>query len=115
MAASSTVYPAAEFAPDLAMKGVPVAEFNLEATTVTSQLKYARSLHLHVATYIITTFTLSDFTFKENVEKYYLRLLRNMKQSQNFYKPLAKLYPYNYSCYIATINLTFVDVRKRKQ
>ena len=37
---SSVVYPAAGYATMLAMMGVPVAEFNLEPTPVTSALKY---------------------------------------------------------------------------
>ena len=37
---SSVVYPAAMFAPSLAMKGVPVAEFNIENTPVTNSLMY---------------------------------------------------------------------------
>lgn len=37
---SSVVYPAAAFAPLLAMRGIPVAEFNLESTPVTGQLKF---------------------------------------------------------------------------
>lgn len=37
---SSVVYPAAMFAPMLAQKGVPVAEFNLEKTPATSDFKY---------------------------------------------------------------------------
>ncbi|XP_065915467.1 NAD-dependent protein deacylase sirtuin-5, mitochondrial-like [Dysidea avara] len=37
---SSVVYPAAAFAPMLAMRGVPVAEFNLEATMVTDKMKF---------------------------------------------------------------------------
>ena len=37
---SSVVYPAAGYAPMLAARGVPVAEFNLEPTPVTSTLKY---------------------------------------------------------------------------
>ena len=36
---SSVVYPAAGYAPMLAARGVPVAEFNLEDTPVTGQLK----------------------------------------------------------------------------
>ena len=36
---SSVVYPAAGFAPMLADRGVPVAEFNLEDTPVTGELK----------------------------------------------------------------------------
>jgi len=32
---SSVVYPAAAFAPDLAARGVPVAEFNMEKTSAT--------------------------------------------------------------------------------
>ena len=32
---SSVVYPAAAFAPDLAARGVPVAEFNMEKTAAT--------------------------------------------------------------------------------
>ena len=35
---SSVVYPAAGFAPMLAARGVPVAEFNLEDTPVTGTL-----------------------------------------------------------------------------
>ena len=35
---SSVVYPAAMFAPMLAQRGVPVAEFNIEETPVTHQL-----------------------------------------------------------------------------
>jgi len=35
---SSVVYPAAMFAPQVAARGVPVAEFNLESTPATSQL-----------------------------------------------------------------------------
>jgi len=35
---SSVVYPAAMFAPQVAMRGVPVAEFNLENTPATNQL-----------------------------------------------------------------------------
>ena len=34
---SSVVYPAAMFAPQVAMRGVPVAEFNMEETPVTRQ------------------------------------------------------------------------------
>ena len=34
---SSVVYPAAMFAPQVAERGVPVAEFNTEITTATSQ------------------------------------------------------------------------------
>ena len=37
------VYPAAAFAPMLAMRGVPVAEFNLEATAVTDVMKWVQS------------------------------------------------------------------------
>ena len=37
---SSVVYPAAMFAPRVAIRGVPVAEFNTEETDVTSTLKY---------------------------------------------------------------------------
>ena len=33
---SSVVYPAAMFAPQVAARGVPVAEFNIEATSVTN-------------------------------------------------------------------------------
>ena len=33
---SSVVYPAAMFAPRVAMRGVPVAEFNIEATDATT-------------------------------------------------------------------------------
>lgn len=40
---SSVVYPAAMFAPKVAVRGVPVAEFNPEETSVTSQLGY----HFH--------------------------------------------------------------------
>ena len=36
---SSLVYPAAAFAPKLAARGVPVAEFNLQETPVTKVLK----------------------------------------------------------------------------
>ena len=36
---SSVVYPAAGFAPMLAARGVPVAEFNMEETSVTGNLK----------------------------------------------------------------------------
>ncbi len=36
---SSVVYPAAGFAPQLAARGVPVAEFNLEETSVTGSLR----------------------------------------------------------------------------
>lgn len=35
---SSVVYPAAGFAPMLAQKGVPVAEFNMEETPATHEL-----------------------------------------------------------------------------
>ena len=34
------MYPAAAFAPMVAARGVPVAEFNLEETQVTGSLKY---------------------------------------------------------------------------
>ena len=37
---SSVVYPAAMFGPSLAMKGVPVAEFNVESTSVTAEFKF---------------------------------------------------------------------------
>ncbi|XP_068176303.1 NAD-dependent protein deacylase sirtuin-5, mitochondrial-like [Antennarius striatus] len=37
---SSVVYPAAMFAPDLASRGVPVAEFNMEDTPVTMRFKF---------------------------------------------------------------------------
>ena len=36
---SSVVYPAAGFAPMLAAKGVPVAEFNLETTSATGAFR----------------------------------------------------------------------------
>lgn len=36
---SSVVYPAAGYAPLLAARGVPVAEFNLEETPVTRNLR----------------------------------------------------------------------------
>lgn len=36
---SSVVYPAAGFAPMLAARGVPVAEFNLESTPATGSMK----------------------------------------------------------------------------
>ena len=42
---SSVVYPAAAFAPMLAMRGVPVAEFNLEATMVTDKMKWVWCSH----------------------------------------------------------------------
>ena len=45
MGTSSIVYPAAAFAPMLAQRGVPVAEFNLESTPVTDQLKCVICLH----------------------------------------------------------------------
>lgn len=37
---SSVVYPAASFAPYLAKKGIPVAEFNLEATACTNSFSF---------------------------------------------------------------------------
>jgi len=37
---SSVVYPAAMFAPEVAARGVPVAEFNLESTDVTMQFGF---------------------------------------------------------------------------
>lgn len=37
---SSVVYPAAMFAPSVASRGVPVAEFNLEATPQTNRFGY---------------------------------------------------------------------------
>ncbi|EDV25963.1 uncharacterized protein TRIADDRAFT_24253, partial [Trichoplax adhaerens] len=37
---SSVVYPAAGFAPELATRGVPVAEFNLEDTPATTNLRF---------------------------------------------------------------------------
>ena len=37
---SSVVYPAAGFAPRLAARGVPVAEFNLEETPATGGFRY---------------------------------------------------------------------------
>ena len=46
---SSVVYPAAGYAPQLAARGVPVAEFNLEKTPVTGALKLA----LHIIPYSI--------------------------------------------------------------
>lgn len=36
---SSVVYPAAGFAPELAARGVPVAEFNVEDTPATFSLR----------------------------------------------------------------------------
>lgn len=47
---SSVVYPAAMFAPQVAERGVPVAEFNLEATPATYSFglvpsKYSIFLH----------------------------------------------------------------------
>jgi len=41
---SSVVYPAAMFAPQVAERGVPVAEFNLEATPVTSTFGYVQKV-----------------------------------------------------------------------
>jgi len=40
---SSVVYPAAMFAPQLAQKGIPVAEFNLEDTQATNEFQF----HFH--------------------------------------------------------------------
>ena len=40
------VYPAAGFAPMLATKGVPVAEFNMEETPCTGAFRYLDSLHI---------------------------------------------------------------------
>lgn len=57
---SSVVYPAAGYAPMLAARGVPVAEFNLEETPVTGALKLA----WHIITYNI--YLLSFISFKEN-------------------------------------------------
>lgn len=37
---SSVVYPAAAFAPMLAKKGVPVAEFNMEETPCTGEFRF---------------------------------------------------------------------------
>jgi len=37
---SSVVYPAAMFAPQVAQRGIPVAEFNLEPTPVTSSFSF---------------------------------------------------------------------------
>jgi NAD-dependent deacetylase sirtuin 5 len=37
---SSVVYPAAAFAPQLAQRGVPVAEFNVEVTPVTGIFQF---------------------------------------------------------------------------
>ena len=45
MGTSSVVYPAAAFAPQLAMRGVPVAEFNLESTPVTDHMKYVHFVY----------------------------------------------------------------------
>lgn len=50
---SSVVYPAASFAPLLAMRGIPVAEFNLESTPVTGQLKYVH-IHTHKHARVVT-------------------------------------------------------------
>lgn len=36
---SSVVYPAAGFAPSLAARGIPVAEFNLEVTSSTGHFR----------------------------------------------------------------------------
>lgn len=36
---SSVVYPAAMFAPQVALRGVPVAEFNVESTPATSNFQ----------------------------------------------------------------------------
>lgn len=36
---SSTVYPAAMFAPQVAQRGVPVAEFNIETTHATGKFR----------------------------------------------------------------------------
>ena len=55
---SSVVYPAAGFAPMLASRGVPVAEFNLEDTQVTGDLMLAfltdtpTHYHHHVGTWL---------------------------------------------------------------
>jgi len=40
------VYPAAGFAPMLATKGVPVAEFNMEETPCTGVFRYLDSPHI---------------------------------------------------------------------
>lgn len=37
---SAVVYPAAMYAPALAAKNIPVAEFNIEATPATNELMY---------------------------------------------------------------------------
>lgn len=37
---SSVVYPAAMFAPQIAARGVPVAEFNIEPTPATHEFQY---------------------------------------------------------------------------
>ena len=45
---SSVVYPAAGFAPMLAMKGVPVAEFNMEETPCTGEFRYTNNTSFSV-------------------------------------------------------------------
>lgn len=46
---SSVVYPAAMFAPMVARRGIPVAEFNLEKTPETSNFQYVSSFYCLVS------------------------------------------------------------------
>jgi NAD-dependent deacetylase sirtuin 5 len=45
---SSVVYPAAMFAPQVAERGVPVAEFNMETTPATHHFGYETPKQLRV-------------------------------------------------------------------
>ena len=48
MGTSSVVYPAANFAPLLAARGIPVAEFNLEETPVNGDFRWVKRLKLNM-------------------------------------------------------------------
>ncbi len=50
---SSVVYPAAMFAPQVAFRGVAVAEFNMENTPATQGFKYAAFTVIQPITFIV--------------------------------------------------------------
>ena len=54
---SSEIYPAASYGPILAARGIPVAEFNLDTTPVTHQLKYVTFTPSHMHTAVHCTHT----------------------------------------------------------
>ena len=93
---SSEIYPAASYGPMLAARGIPVAEFNLDTTPVTHQLKYVTftrpltctqpfTVHTHTHLHTPTTDSIS----RANVELPFLKLYLQMRDNDIYCCPQA--------------------------